>query len=63
MNNCYNGAQGGKLMNEEKTIRIPVRLSEPLSRRFKAACALEGISAQEFFEKAAKEFADKKLPE
>ena len=50
-------------MDDEKVVRIPVRLSESLSRRFKAACALEGISAQEFFEKAATEFADKKLPE
>ena len=56
-------ALGGEYMEEEKVIRIPVRLSESLSRRFKAACALDGISAQEFFEKAAKEYADKKLPE
>lgn len=46
-----------------KKFQIPVRLPEELWRRFKAACALEGITAQDFFEKAAKEFADKKMPE
>ena len=50
-------------MIEEKKIQLSVRLPEGLARRFKAACALEGQSVQEFFEKAAKEFADKKIPE
>jgi hypothetical protein len=54
---------GGVRMEKEKLISIPVRLPESLSRRFKASCALDGISAQEFFERAAKEYANKKLPE
>lgn len=42
---------------------MPVRLPETFARRFKAALALEGLTAQEFFEKAAQEFTDKKMPE
>lgn len=46
------------MSENEKRLQIPVRLPESLSRRFKAACAWEGISGQEFFERTAERFAD-----
>lgn len=50
-------------MEPAKKTQIPVRLPEEMARRFKAALALDGLSAQDFFEKAAKEYVDKRMPE
>ena len=50
-------------MATNKKVQVPVRLPEELWRLFKAACALEGITAQSFFEKAAREFVEKRKPE
>lgn len=50
--------------SEEKLVFVPARMPENVARRFKAACALDGITLQEFFTKMGKEFADeKKIPE
>ena len=49
-------------MEKEKLSSIPVRLPESLARRFKASCALDGISAQEFLEKAVREYTDNNMP-
>lgn len=48
---------------EEKRVSMPVRLPEGLARRFRAALALDGMKAQSFFEKAAREFTEKRIPE
>ncbi len=50
-------------MNEEKRVQIAVRLPEPIARKFKASCALRGVSIQEFIEQAARDLIEKEMPE
>jgi metal-responsive CopG/Arc/MetJ family transcriptional regulator len=50
-------------MEEEKTSRQSVRLTDKLAREFKSACALEKVTAQEVLEKAVIEFLEKRKPE
>ncbi|GHS91709.1 hypothetical protein AGMMS49957_18560 [Synergistales bacterium] len=44
----------------EKPISIPVRLPEQIARQFKAACALEGVTAQSILFKAVSDFLEKR---
>jgi predicted DNA binding CopG/RHH family protein len=50
-------------MEQEKRVQISVRLPESLARKFKAACALKGISIQDYLEQVARELVDKEKPE
>lgn len=45
-------------MEIEKKTSLTVRLPDTFARRFKAALALKGLTAQEFFEVAARRFVD-----
>ena len=49
-------------MEEEKKIQISVRLPESLARKFKAACALRGISIQGYLEQIAIELVKNTNP-
>ena len=50
-------------MEGEKKVQISVRLPESLARRFKAACALKGISIQDYIEQIALELVENTKPE
>lgn len=50
-------------MEQERRVLLAFRLPESISRKFKASCALRGVSIQEFLEQAAKELIEKEMPE
>jgi hypothetical protein len=50
-------------MEQERKVQLSVRLSESFAREFRSLCVLNGLSAQEVLEEAAREFVRKKKAE
>jgi predicted DNA-binding protein len=45
-------------MEEEKTVQMSFRISDQLVRRFKSACALNGMKQQFVLEQAVKKYVE-----
>ena len=50
-------------MDQEKRVLLAFREPESVSRKFKASCALRGVSIQDFLEQTARDLIEKEMPE